>query len=253
MEETTQRPADSAARYEGRTDKITDAAHIAALLARLKNERVLLTVNIPGIADSYSSAVLAAYPGHGYFVMDELSPSSGNSHLPKTNRLRIHARLKGVELSFEAPLDSVGSQDGVAYYNLTIPGVLSYRQQRAHYRARVSRAKTITVWLRRDTGEELSGELNDVSVGGIGIRFTTRPETDFITGEDVPRCRFRLPGGEEITCHVEIRFQSVAVTGTTRMLGARFIGLSPPQQAAIARFVASLDRELARRTQQVRD
>lgn len=253
MDQSTENPpAQSAAQYEGRIDKITDPARIAGLLARMLNERALLSVSIAEVSGAYNSAVLAVHPERGFFVIDELSPQSGNRHLAKVNRLRIQARLKGVEISLETLVESTGIQDGAAFYNLTLPGSLSYRQQRAHYRAKVGVAKAIAVKLTRDNGDVLEGELNDLSLGGLGVRFRGKLPENLELGEEIPRCTIHLPTGDDISCRVEVRFMSVGITGNTRMLGARFLELTPIQQAVLARFVALLDREMARKSHDVR-
>jgi c-di-GMP-binding flagellar brake protein YcgR len=258
MENTMEHPATGAAtpsaQYAGKTEKIADPVRIGGLLARLKNERALLSVSVSASSELYNSAVLEVHPDRGYFVIDEMSPAEGNRHLQKVSRLRLRARLKGVEVSFEALLESTGKQDGVIYYRLVFPAFVYYHQQRAHYRARVGHAKSIPVQIVRANGKEVTGELNDISIGGIGVRFPSGLPADIARGEEIQRCRIRLSSGEEIACRIEVRFISVGVSGgANRMMGARFLELSPIQQATIARFVASLDREFARKSHQVRD
>jgi c-di-GMP-binding flagellar brake protein YcgR len=254
MDQSTENPpAQNAARYEGRTDKITDPARIAGLLTRMLNERALLSVSLANVSGTFNSAVLEVHPERGFFVIDELSPPSGNRYLAKVSWLRIQARLKGVEISLDALLESSGTQDGATFYNLTLPGSLSYRQQRAHYRAKVGAAKAIPVRLTRENGDVLAGELNDLSLGGLGIRFRGKLPEDLERGEEIQRCSVHLPTGDDIACRIEVRFLSVGITGNTRMLGARFLELTSIQQAALARFVAMLDRELARKSHDVRD
>lgn len=241
-----------ASAYEAQTEKVTDPARITGLLGRIKNERALLTVTLPGEGGAYNSALLDVHTDRGFIVIDELSPPTGNQKIAKVGRLRVQVRLKGVMIGFETLLESTGTQDGVVYYNLTLPKSLSYHQQRAHYRARVSAAKSIPVQITRGNGQQMTGELNDISVGGVGLRFKKALPEDLLLGEHIPACRFHLPGGDEITCHLEIRFISMGVSSSTRVVGARFLDLSPLQQSKIAQFVAGLDREMRRKAQTTR-
>jgi c-di-GMP-binding flagellar brake protein YcgR len=237
--------------YEGKTERVEDPQRVAALLQRLHDAHALLSVSLPGQPGRYNSAVIEVYAGRGRFVLDELSPQAGHKHLLKAGKARIQARLKGVELSFEAKFQGAGNQDGVAFYNFSLPNHLLYQQHRAHYRAQVGHARRIEVKITRQDGTETVAELNDISIGGLGLRFKRSLPENMERGEILPRCLVRLPTGDELNCRLEVRFTSVGVTGNTRLVGARFLELSPAQQAAIARFVAQMDRESRRKAGQV--
>ena len=233
--------------YQGKAEKVTDSARIAGLLTRLLENRSLLSISVPESTDSYNSAILEVHAKEGYLVIDEVNPRSGHGLLLKAGRLGIRTQLKGIDIRFEGLLESSGESEGTAFYRIVFPAALDYRQQRAHYRARVSMARPIEVVVERANSEQLSGYLNDISVGGIGIRFADDLPASLARGERIPQCHIHLPTGEDIFCKIEIRFTSVSVEGGCRMIGARFIQLSPAQEAAVARYVAALDREFVKR------
>ena len=106
----------------------------------------------------------------------------------------------------------------------------------------------IAVTLARSGGLTLKGYLHDISVGGIGMRFPSQVPPNTEPGERISNCVIELPSDEEISCEIEVRFMSVPIRGSGRMLGARFVRLSQTQQGAIARFVAALDREQQRKS-----
>jgi len=234
--------------YQGKTEKVTDKARITGLLTKLLDSRGLLSVNLPGSKELYNSAIIEVHAQQGYLVVDELNPRSGHALLLKAGKMNIQTQLHGVDIRFDGLLESSDESDGAALYRVVFPSTLDYHQQRAFYRAKVSMARPIEVTLDRIKGETLSGFLNDISVGGIGIRFTTALPASLIRGERIPKCQIKLPTGEEIYCKLEIRFISTAIEGGHRLLGARFIQLTPSQEAAVARYVAALDRELAKNT-----
>jgi c-di-GMP-binding flagellar brake protein YcgR len=247
--EKTRAPAAGA--YEGKTERVEDHQQITALLQRLRDAHALLSVTIPGHPGSYNSAVIEVYPDHGHFVLDELSPQDGHKLLVNSGRARVQARLKGVAISFEAGFQTSGRQDGVAFYNFSLPTLILYQQHRAHYRAKVGHAKRIPIRITRQDGSEVTAELNDISVGGLGMRFSRALPEGMDRGEVFSSCTVRLPTGDELSCRLEVRFTSVGVTGNVRLVGARFLELSPAQQAAIARFVAQVDRESRRKASQI--
>lgn len=234
--------------YQGKVEKVTDSARISGLLTHLLDNRSLLSILIPGTQDSHNSAVLEVDIDRGWMVIDELSPKSGNKLLLKAGKFQARTRLKGVDVSFTSEIEASGEENGISFYRIAIPKVIDYRQQRAHYRAKISVAKQVEVQLEVAKGENLSGILNDISVGGIGIRFSGNSLPDLEQGKRIPRCQIHLPTGEDIFCKIEIRFTSIGAEGNYRLVGARFIQLSPAQEAAVAKYVAYLDREFIRKT-----
>jgi flagellar brake protein len=235
---------------QSRTEAITDPVRIVGLLNRVKDSHSLVTVRLPDSTRGYNSAVLEVDSANSQLQLDELKPSSGHNELLKAGRLQVNTRIKGIEITFDGIIVADGISDGIAYYRIKLPTSLEYSQQRAHYRATVGYATRVPVQLTRDNGESLSGNLNDISVGGIGIRFSTGLAKSLDPGELIPNCQLRLPTDIELTCEIEIRFQSVSVRGNSRMVGARFIQLSPAQENAIAQYVAALDRELVKKSAQ---
>ena len=241
---TTTSPANS---YEGKAEKVTDPARIVGLLTRLQEKRALLQVTVPGSADPYNSAILDVDSEQRYLVIDELSPKSGHILLLKAGRLGVQTQLKGVDIRFDSLVESSGESDGTAFYRIVLPSALDYRQQRAHYRARVGMARPVEVTIERINGDRFTGYLNDISVSGIGIRFSHGLPPNLTRGERIPKCHTHLPTGVDLYCRIEIRFTSVSVEGNYHIVGVRFIQLSPAQEAEVAHYVAALDRELIKK------
>lgn len=236
-------PATSTSSHQGKVEKITDPARIGGLLTRLQKNRSLLSISVPGSTDPFNSAILEVHSKQRYLIIDELRPKSGHKLLLKAGKLSVQTQLKGIDIRFDSLVESSNEITGVACYRIMLPPTVAYRQQRAYYRAKVSMARPIEVVIERAKGEQSSGYLNDISVGGIGMRFADDLPVSMIRGERIPKCHIRLPTGENISCKIEIRFTSIGVEGGYRMIGARFIQLSPAQEAAVARYVTALDRE----------
>lgn len=235
--------------YEGKTEKITDPGRVVGLLTRIVENRGLLTVSLRGANEPYNSALLELHPDRGYMVLDELNPKKGHQQLLTAREMNVHTRLKGVEISFAARVESVGDNAGIAFYRVALPTTLNYLQRRAYYRARVSVAKRVPVRITRDDGTEIDGELRDISLGGIGIRCSPTRAQSLADGEHIPHCAISLPASEKIACKVDVCFVNRSLRDGYWAIGARFVELSPAQQKRVAEFVATLDRELMKKLQ----
>jgi c-di-GMP-binding flagellar brake protein YcgR len=237
--------AGDAARYEGHSEKIADATRIAGLLRRIMASHALLTVRVGNEGETYNSAILEVNSEQNYVILDELNPRSGHERVAPSSPLTVRAIHDGIETVFTAAVGQVGTDNGVAYYRIGLPNTMHYYQRRSYYRATVGIAKEIVVQLHRDGAKVIKGELHDISNGGIGIRLRKELPPDIAEGETVPRCLIRFDD-EDFICAVELRFVRQS-SSRFKVLGARFLDLTPLQQAKVARVVADLDREARKR------
>ena len=67
---------DRAADYQGKAEKITHAPQIANLLRRVKDQKVLLSVHVPGHEGVFNSLLLDVNPERNLILLDELNPRS---------------------------------------------------------------------------------------------------------------------------------------------------------------------------------
>jgi c-di-GMP-binding flagellar brake protein YcgR len=222
--------------------RVTLVSYIVSLLQNLKNDRALLTVTIPGDSLECKSTVLDIQPQSGYFIIDELSPRAGHDRFVANGQCHVYGKLKGVSISFTSQLIRTGQKDGLGYYHLALPSHVDYRQRRENYRIRVGIRNAIAVTLNLPTGETVSGEMHDLSRGGMRIRFR-KPAPPLQTPQIVP-CQFQLPAGNTISCLVEIRRLS---NDDPAHIGARFVELDRSQKRLIEQFITAQERELIKR------
>ena len=230
-------------------EHITAPEQIVALLKRVKEYNPLVTVTLPGSTQHFSSAILDIHPSESCLVLDELTSSDGHSLLLQADKVYIHAKLKGVELSFATRPGTLGHQAGIAYYRLPLPEKLIYRQRRSAYRVPLGGSVTVTVTLAKGDQGMLEGQLLDISLGGIGVQFLlafgahTRLALGLTAGDVIPYCAIAFPDDVRVSSRLEIRNIRHDLDRQVIRVGGRLLDLDREQRRIIESFVTMMDRE----------
>src|SRR5258706_5691319 len=116
--------------FTEKAETITNEATIVSLLRRMQGEVSLLSVTIPGYGESYASAIWRILPERHYMLLDEMQPSEGHARFLREGRMRVRARLKGIDIRFSGELTEIGSEKGIAFYHIPIPEIIYYGQRR---------------------------------------------------------------------------------------------------------------------------
>jgi c-di-GMP-binding flagellar brake protein YcgR len=222
---------------------LTDAQRICHILTRLCEARVLVTVQVPGVEDAFLSTVLQVDPRRRRLALDELTPAAGHEALLRSRSLRAMTRLAGVDVSFQATVDAVSSEDGIAAYTLPFPDRVHYNQRRGDYRVAVGPGQRLSVQFDCPDGTRLRGEVRDLSIGGLAIRVQIPDEWALENGTRIAECEVVFPDGRSVPCELEVRHAERAEGSRWTRVGARFVDLPRHQQHLIARFIVNLDRE----------
>ena len=236
---------EKAFQYESTGERVRDEQRIHMLLRRVIEERVLLTVTLPGSSGHFSSAILDIDPDHDYILLDELTPAAGHEQLLKKRQMHVQARLKGVNLQFEGRLSSLSREDGTFTYRIAYPAEVTYHQKRAHFRVRIGMADDALVRFQPDEEHPIEGELIDISEGGI-CALLEKPAIELRTGASFP-CSIHLDD-ESIQCEIETRtLREEGDRQQHQRVGFRFKNLTPQQRHHIARIVARMQRKALRK------
>lgn len=229
--------------YQGHTEAITDPARIAGILYRIRDSHLLISIAFPNSRQLYNSAILEIDPNSKYIEIDELNPEQGHKKLLNIQTLTANTKLDGVNISFKCQLIEIGHESDIAFYRMTFPEKLLYRQQRAHYRVQISAALDIPISIRRDDGTVLNGKVRDISAGGVGMRFTINASDELLQGEYIPKCIVNLADNKIIKSAIEVRFHHKLPDKRICLVGARFVGMSNHERDEIIKFVTIIDRE----------
>ncbi|MCC7413265.1 MAG: flagellar brake protein [Gammaproteobacteria bacterium] len=243
------RPAATAVETGDDVREIRAPLRIAALLQRTFERHSLLTVAVSGSEDVFTSALLEVVADGRYVVLDELSPAAGHALISVGRRIHVSSRLEGVQLGFESIIRHVNSAGGIAYYQVPFPDALFHHQRREHYRAPVPLERGISVQLRTAGGRVITGELRDISRGGLSMRVDPGAPERLTAGDVVPRCVVRLADKRTVNAVLQVCYADQwGSTGRPRV-GGRFLEIEPGSERVVDALVATLDRELARRAQ----
>ena len=238
--------ADRASQYQGKTEKVTHQPQIVGLLRRIRDQRVLLSVRVPGHDAVFNSLLLEVDPERNLILLDELNPTSGHQLVCETRQLRVHCQCQGVELGFLCTVEIGQGQSGIAFYRATLPESINYLQRRGSFRVRVGMSMSVPVCLPLEAAPtQLEGQLFDLSMGGLGANLGL--QTKLTRGQIIESCSIHLPKEESLEVELEIRFVRIHEQHNTQRIGASFRNLGAQQSNRLRRFVTQLEREMLRR------
>lgn len=225
------------------SERITNPTRVARLLDQLARRHALLTVEIPGHADRFTSCIVSV--DEPFVLLDELLPADGQRLLLAERRLRVTGKLDGIDVRFQAQLARVDEQDGVITSYLDLPGTLEYRQRRMDFRAHIPLSQSLRVFVDDGEGTVIQGLLHDLSHGGAGILL---PE------EEAPRaggrmyeCAIELPGADWLYCSAELCYSRQSRFRGRLLVGTRFHNQTPFQARLVGQCIIRLEREQIRK------
>lgn len=223
---------------------LKDPDVIRVLLARLIAARCPVFVFVEGDDARYATMLLELDAQTNALIADELTPRHGNAGVHRGAKLRVAARLDGVDMRFSTRVRAIDRESEVAAYMLDVPRELDHREQRAVHR---TRAFAVAAKLCDPEGPPVEGRVLDLSISGIRIAVKTphrvREETRW-------QCTVALPDGE-----FESRIAITRVHGAERpriganaedVLGAKFDSLGEGAARRLARYIADTQRALLR-------
>lgn len=219
-----------------------EEAEIYVLLRRAFNARCLLTVFVGPQHEAYTSAILEVVRDGRYLVIDELAPSGGHAHMSPDREIEVRALVDGNELRFHTRVLQIGEDDGLPYYKVAFPRAVEYAQKRERYRVPVPMNQRFEVQLVFDDDREVSGELRDLSPGGLSARIHTGWLDPVVDRNAIVMCRLALSREASILTDIEIRHVHSAQHPRVPRFGGRFVKPSPTAARRIAQFCADLER-----------
>ena len=225
------------------SEQITDPARVIRLLERLAGRHTLLTVEIPGRQEHYTSSIVDVDSLH--VLLDELLPSTGHQFLLAERTLQVSGKLDGIDIRFITTLERVDNGNRMVTYHMNLPRQIEYRQRRLAYRAHIPMALTLHVLIDSSKGPLIEGVLHDLSYTGAGMLFPEGPPV--VERGLLHECAIELPDDVWLYCAVELRYTKRYRSTDRQLIGARFADLSPAQARLVGRCIGELERESVRR------
>lgn len=214
------------------------------LMANKNNTR--LTVSIKDCQEKFTSSLLGIYTEHGLLVLDELIPRDGHRLLLEKKQFTVEAFLDGAKLRFSSTLVGEGkSKSGIIYYKVKIPESVFYLQQRESYRVTLTGAHALFKAHYGEDERELSGQVSDMSMGGIGVILKQRANVEI--GSVIDACKVSLPGEGDIKFSLKVCFVLVNEEQKNTRIGGEFVKLEPSDREKLQKAIIEVQREQARR------
>jgi c-di-GMP-binding flagellar brake protein YcgR len=229
--------------YKQQFEVITSKSRIAAVLRPLLQKHSLVTATL-GDSRKYYNTVLLEVDTEGQFlVLDELHPVEGHRLAATNKTLTLFTQLEGVNVNFTVKIIEIGSANNVAFYKMDFPESIRYRQRRSDYRVPVSSALSIPVEISSSNKESLTGELHDISAGGVCIRFPRKSSLPIDKTDEELQCAITLSDGKTIRSAFRICHIALQEPANTLLVGGCFRQLDKTQHRAIERYVVELQRK----------
>jgi len=233
--------------YTQQHETVTSTARISMVLRPLMEKHAIITATLPGSNCFFNTALLSIDPKNATITIDGLHPPKGHTLFLKTERLTLHTTHEGIEVSFTVNLKKSDSENDMAFYVLNFPESIRYLQRRHAFRVPVSAAKEITVEIKTNDGKLFAGGLNDISAGGMCIRFAKKKELELSNYTEETQCCIYLPDKRKIRCIFKVCHSTYVETHNSLHIGGSFENLDKIQRRTIERFVIELQR-LARKS-----
>lgn len=231
--------------YQTKGEQLKDPMRINALLARIREARVLLSVIVPGATERYNSLLIESKPDEGYLLFDELTPADGHNLLKRTRQMRVYASIQGVQIDFNTQVEKIVDDGGAVGYRVPYPSEITYLQRRSSYRVMLPRAAALPILIELEDEFQYRGYVIDVSLGGIRARFPMEiSEVPYLRVPDhIPLSIIELSKESSFKSKLEVRFAAYDEEAGELVIGARFIESDRQALSNLGRFVMHLQRE----------
>ncbi len=224
---------------------LRNAREVHGALQDLITRRCNLTIAFEGNTQLYASMVIRSDRDNRFFILDGLSPTSGDQHAMALERFTIRANLQGVEvIALNNVISGHGKHDGRRIYKVPFPSELVYMQRRNAFR----------VYLRRGMGaqaqmktagrpEALVAEVMDLSATGMKVRVAGLLDPPAQKNEVFHRCYVQVPGKGDFECRAVMRHAVFHRQQQMTRCGIEFQQLDGRTSQRIAMLVNEIERE----------
>ena len=217
---------------------------IIALIKKSQSHLIMMTARFPGEKQSFNTSIIKVDYQNQLFYLDEFAPYDGNTHLNKVKKVYLKSYLDNCVLSMECHLKEQKEAKGLLYSIMYFPRAIKSVQHREFYRINIPRTHHLQVLLRKESGELLTGELNDISYNGISIRFRTPQNINVNAQEIIPIVKIHLTEKVVINCTMQIK--RIFSLSDNQIIAGILDEVPPAQQQKIQKFITHMERQKKR-------
>jgi len=228
---------------------ITDPVRIASILENVYQQRSLLSISFQNSAygnNKGTSLIVEINKNKKHLLLNKLDPEQSHTRFLNEKKIQVRSFYSGVRVTFDAELKMLMNEGDDLYYLVKLPNNLSYHQKRTAHRANTSSENPLPITIQLEDETDLEGVIEDISIGGLSITFTTNIPQSLQIGKTITSCSFTIPDNDEVTCELNIRFIQHNHENSPPKIGVCFENLPQPVHRQITHFVMALDRERIR-------
>lgn len=224
------------------TRRMAGKNYVLALLGRLIQHRLLVTLQIPGSESRHTSTVLALDGPDNSLLLDQIFPARERDILQAVGHLSLSAKVEGAIIRCELALRGIEQVDGLSYYRMALPESIEYLQRRQGHRVQVDRLGVMAEIYTAE-GMACKGILYDISALGLSIAIK---EDQVFRNTETYRCTIYPPHESPFFVRIEICCRRHDAARDVRILGGSFIDLDKRDEHALSKLVGVLERQLLR-------
>ena len=221
---------------------LEDKNYILALLGKLVQYRLLVSIVLPDNEQRYTTTVLLLDRVSNTLLLDEIFPAAGRAQLASLEQVELHARLEGGELRCSLPLTAVAQMGGLNQYQATVPESIEYTQRRDGHRVGVG-SLGVVVEIYAANGMACKGILHDISPRGASIELE---DAQTFRNTETYRCTLYPPQEPPFQARLEICCRRSHPGNNKVILGGSFVELDKRGEHILGKLVAELERQLVR-------
>lgn len=225
---------------------ISSPSRIFLLISPLKNQHDLLKISFENQHNLFSSTLLDIDSNKGFLVLSAFDHAVAGKLLANKNNFHVYTQFNGSELRFTVKLLKFSGTGIHTRYKISFPTVIKYCQRRSAHRVHISLAMNITASFNKGDGQEIVGQLRNISSGGMRIQFLQTKPQDIAVLNEHTACTISFSDKSDIQCTFEIRHTQLLANKKGCSVGGSFWTLEQTQKRTLEHFIAKVERESLR-------
>lgn len=218
-----------------------DARTIAAAFRHFRDQRTSLTLQFQGLSTPYQAKVLDVTDG--VLLIEDIQPREGLQHLRTALPFSVAGRSQGMYL-YANGIQCLSSEAerGIPYFRLALPESVLHQQRRKSPRVELPmtvKAQGARISIVR-AGEELSGDILDLSAGGLRAQFFEQPVPSLASEERLDVCVLHIRDQLDLTSSATVRHVDHDPVSEQLSCGLELTEMSVTDRRRLEYFVQSL-------------
>lgn len=203
-----------------------------------------IAVNFDGGRQSFITVLIDVSEDESFLYFDVGGSEDTNRAFLNTDHCIFTSVVDGIRIQFSTSQAREKVLRGERVFVVPVPKSLIRLQRRDVFRLQLPTTKPYICRIRRGTPQEKELPLHDISIGGIGIQWTEKPEFEPL--EILENCWIDLRDSGALALTLQVRYITTLESRTGKPLwhmGCQFLKLSALNETLIQRFMGRLEAE----------